>query len=283
MDSRLRGNDKIKKIMYCHHPVRFAFDLKDYYYRRYAPWQRPLFVGMVWLARRVYGWGIKKMDVVMANSENVKSRLQNLVGRQNAVVVYPPIDTEKFQHTLSFPPRVKARDKLRRESRNDYYLSFARLVDLKRVSDIARAFRKMPDKKLIVASGGPELEKIQRLAHGFANIKIKGFVSDEELVGLVGNCIATIYIPIDEDFGMSPLEAASAGKPTIGVDDGGLRETIIHKKTGYLIPKDYKIDDLISAVNWLTPERAVAFAGDCKRQAEKFSKEKFVNSVKKMV
>ena len=227
----------------------------------------------------------------MANSENVKSRLQNLVGRQNAVVVYPPIDTEKFQHTLSFPPRVKARDKLRRESRNDYYLSFAPLVDLKRVSDIARAFQQLSDpankdgasKKLIVASGGPELEKIQRLAHGFDNIKITGFVSDEELVGLVGNCIATIYIPVDEDFGMSPLEAASAGKPTIGVNDGGLRETIIHKKTGYLIPKDYKIDDLIAAVNWLTPARAAAFAGDCKRQAENFSKEKFVNSVKRVV
>ncbi len=264
-----------RKIMYCHTPVRYAYDLKDYYYERYPFYLKPIFLFFVYLARIIYKWGIKKMDVVMANSHNVQNRLEKFC-QIKSIVVNPPIDLEKFNRKeIQFPIGNWISD--------SYYLSFARLVDLKRVGDIAKAFQKMPDKKLVIASGGPELDKIKELAKNYNNIKVLGFVSDEKLIELVGNCIANIYIPVDEDFGMSPLEAGSAGKPTIGVDDGGLKETIIHEKTGYLISKDYKIDDLIKAVEWLDGKKAGEMKEDCIRQAEKFSKEKFVQNIKNML
>jgi len=40
---------------------------------------------------------------------------------------------------------------------------------------------------------------------------------------------------VDEDFGMSPVESMACGTPVIGVDEGGLKETIIDGKTGKLI------------------------------------------------
>jgi len=268
---RCRRNQK--KIMYCHTPVRYAYDLKDYYYKTYPFYLKPIFLFFVYLARLIYQWGIKRMDVVLANSQNVQARLQKYCGVKSEVV-YPPIDVEKFGNQ---PAQTSL------DGQGGYYLSFARLVDLKRVDDIVRAFHLMPDKKLIIASGGPELEKIKQLAAGYSNIEVLGFMDDEKLAELVGNCIANIYIPKQEDFGMTPLEAAAAGKPTIGVDDGGLRETIIHQETGYLIPKNYQIENLVKAVQWLDAAKAAEISAECKKQAEKFSKGKFIENIRSVV
>jgi len=264
-----------KKIMYCHTPVRYAYDLKDYYLEQKPIWQKPLFLLFVYLARLIYQWGIKKMDLVLANSQNVQVRLKKYCNVES-IVIYPPIDLEKFTNRgvrLPIGSRTPA-------NYQGYYLSFGRLDPLKRVDDIVCAFHLMPDKKLIVASGGPELEKIRQMAQGYNNIEVLGFMDDEKLAELVGNCIANIYIPKQEDFGMTPLEAAAAGKPTIGVDDGGLRETIIHRETGYLLPKDYAMTDLIKAVEWLDAQKAAEMSAECKRQAEKFSKSKFVEHMR---
>ena len=59
--------------------------------------------------------------------------------------------------------------------------------------------------------------------------------SDTELRELIRGAKATIYIPIDEDFGMSPVESMACGTPVIGVNDGGLKESIIDGATGTLI------------------------------------------------
>lgn len=260
---RARGK---RKIMYCHTPVRYAYDLKNYYYKKYPFYLKPVFLFFVYLARVIYQWGIKKMDKIMANSKNVQNRLKYYCHMESAVV-YPPIDTEKFKWL----------------GQKDYYLSFARLVDLKRVDDVVRAFQKMTDKKLVIASGGPEFDKIKKICYHYKNINILGFVSDETLAKLVGNCIANIYIPKQEDFGMTPLEAASAGKPTIGVDDGGLKETIIHRRTGYLIPKDYEIKDLVEAVEWLGKDKALDMKIICAERAKKFSNANFIDLMKQCI
>jgi glycosyltransferase involved in cell wall biosynthesis len=49
-------------------------------------------------------------------------------------VLYPPVDLEEFKYIDT----------------EDYYLSFARLSEIKRVDKIVKAFKKMPDKKLKV-------------------------------------------------------------------------------------------------------------------------------------
>ena len=254
------------KIMYCHTPVRYAYDLKDYYFKQKVWWKKPLFLFFVFIARVIYQWGIKKMDLVLANSKNVQTRLENFC-KIKSKVVYPPIDIEKFNQEY------------KRVEKEKYYLSFGRIDKLKRIDDIVRAFQKMPDKNLIIASGGPELEQIKKLTEDHGNIKVLGFVDDKKLVELVQNCIASIYIPIAEDFGMSPLEAGVVGKPTIGVDEGGLKETIIHQKTGYLIPPDYKIEDLIKAINWLDSSRAGEMREGCIKQANRFNSKRFVEEI----
>jgi glycosyltransferase involved in cell wall biosynthesis len=198
------------------------------------------------------------MQIVIANSENVRGRLQYYCHTESQVI-YPPIQTEKYRFI----------------EQGDYYLSWARLDELKRVERIVEAFKEMPDKKLIVASGGEELMAIRKLAIGSANITVLGWVDDEKLRDLVGRSIAGIYIPMNEDLGMTPLEGMAAGKPCIGVDEGGLKETIIPGKTGIFIGAEASVRELVNAVRSLTPTRALTMRADCEAQAKNFSLEVF--------
>ena len=256
----------VRKIFYCHTPARHAYDLKNYYLARMPWWKRRIFKILIPISRAVYKWGFNQMDEVIANSKNVQERIKKYLGRESRVI-YCPIEVDKFKWI----------------GPGDYYLSFARVDQLKRVSDTVRAFQQMPDKKLIIVSGGDDLDNVKQLAQGYPNIEVRGWVSDDELKQLVGNCVASIYIPINEDFGMTPLESMAAGKPCIGVDEGGLKETIIHHQTGYLIPADYSIDDLVKAVERMTSGRALAMRAECEQWAKQFSVDRFVREMQAIV
>jgi len=208
----------------------------------------------------------RQFDKILCDSSNVKDRVKACYGEEvylRSSVVYPPISMEHFAWL----------------GQNDHYLSTARLDNLKRVDRIVEAFKKMPDKNLVVVSGGPDLEKIKKSAEGCENITILGWVSDSQLEQLMGTCIATIYIPVDEDFGMSPVESMAAGKPCIGVREGGLKETIIHGETGCLCPHA-TVEEIVRAVTYMTPERAAQMREQCIEQSQKFSETKFIENLK---
>lgn len=165
----------------------------------------------------------------------------------------------------------------------DYFLSFGRVDEAKRIDLIAEAFKKMPDKKLIIASGGPWLGKVREIAKGAENIKILGWVSDEELISLIGKCLATIYIPISEDAGMSHLESNVAGKPYLGVKEGGLVESTIDNETGILLPENPTEEDVIAGIKKMTPEWCLSKKERCEEHARQYDKEIFFKKIKKAV
>ncbi len=253
-------------IAYVHTPPRHLFDNYHLRLAEYKGFKKILFFFYALFSRWRYLKAAPKMDFLIANSFNVQERIKKYLGLPSEVV-YPPGDGLDFHW----------------QGQEDYYFSYARLYDVKRVDLIVRAFTQMPDKKLVVASGGPELEKIKKIAAGHKNIKILGWISDKQLLSLLGRCVATIYLPINEDFGMSPVESMKAGKPVIGVAEGGLRETIIHQKTGLLLPPDFQIKDICRAVRSLTKEKALAMRKDCEERARLFTAEEFGQRVKKII
>ncbi len=263
----LRANTP--RLLYCHAPVRYVYDLFEKRRRdESSPLKRFVYYDIgKWMIRGIYQAGLARMHGhVIANARNVRKRLQRFC-RTDATVIYPPIKTDRFQWI----------------AQGDYYLSFARVEELKRVDDIVRAFQQLPDKKLVIASSGPDIEKIRAMSNGYANIDVRGWVEHDELADLVGRCIATIYIPIDEDFGMSPVEGMAAGKPCIGVADGGLPESIEDGVTGMLISKDYSLEELVAAIEKLAPDEALKMKDACIAKAQIFSEEKFVTAMKQYI
>ncbi|MEM5808888.1 MAG: glycosyltransferase, partial [Candidatus Aenigmatarchaeota archaeon] len=121
----------------------------------------------------------------------------------------------------------------------------------------------------IICGEGPEKEKLMLQAKDCKNIKFVNYnISKKELLDLYSRCLATIYIPKDEDFGFIPVESMASGKPCIGANEGGLKETIIHGKTGFLI--NPTVNNLIKTIKHLTPEKAEKMKKDCIKRAKEF-------------
>jgi len=258
-----------KKIYYCHTPPRYLYDLRGEYLKKVKWYLRPAFELISFVFKRMYESDIKKMDLILTNSKNTQKRLKKFLG-YDSKILYPPVRLDEFKWIEQW----------------DYYLSFARLADAKRVDHIVEAFKKMPDKKLVVVywENDPQKNKIFDLAKWYKNIIFKTFPWNVWFYECVGKAIATIYIPIDEDFWMSPVESMAAWKPVLWVNEGWLKETIIHKKTGYLIPEWWKVEDIVDAIkNHLTPEKCLAMKSDCEARAKDFSYEEFERQIREYV
>ena len=253
-------------LLYCHTIPRFAYDLKGYYMARLPLLFRPAFYGLVLLMRHRYKRALARMDVVIANSNNVKKRLETYLG-QSATVIHPPVDTDRFCWI----------------DQKNYYVSLARLENFKRVDLIIHAFRQLPEKNLVVTSSGSEIKRLQRLAADAPNIQFTGWQTEEELKQWIGNAIAAIYVPMDEDFGMSPVEAMAAGKPVIGAAEGGLLETIVPDQTGVLLKPPLTVDAIRAAVQEMTPQQALKMRPACEARAKLFTREIFLEKMQTII
>lgn len=165
------------------------------------------------------------------------------------------------------------------EQFGDFYLAVSRLNPEKRISLIAKAFTKLPQKKLIIVGSGPEKNKILKIINNNKNIQLLVDVNEEELANLYSNCLAVIYMPIDEDFGLVPLEGMASGKVCIAADEGGCKETVIDGKTGFLIKATEK--NIINIINDFNINQAKKMKSDCINQAKRFSIEKCIREWKK--
>ena len=254
----------MKKIYYCHTPPRYLYDLKEIYIKKVPFLLRPAFLFVSYIFRKMYERDISKMDLILTNSINTQKRIKKFLWIDSKIL-YPPVDLDEFKFI----------------SQKDYYLSFARLSDAKRVDKVIEAFKKLPDKKLVIIywENDPQRKKIFDLAKDCKNIEFKTLPWNVGFTDYVGNCIATIYIPIDEDFWMSPVESMAAGKPVLWVNEGWLKETVIDKKTWVLIPEWAKIEDIIEAVEYLTSEKCLEMRKACETRARDFSLEEFKNKL----
>lgn len=255
-----------RNLYYCHTPPRFVYDLRAHYAQR-LPWLlRPLLRALVHRLQPRYEAALAAMDTIVANSENTRRRLRQHLQR-DAEVVYPPVDTQRFRWVAD----------------GDYFISLARHEDLKRVDRIVQAFVRMPSQQLVVASGGSRTGELRRLAGNAPNIRFTSWQTDGELAQLIGGARASIYIPRDEDFGLSPLESMAAGKPVIGVAEGGLLETVQDGETGLLLPADPGVEAVADAVLRMDAPRAQSMRRACEARAALFARERFAARMRALV
>ena len=256
-------NCRGRKILYCHTPPRLVYDLREFSLAQIDKRLKRLIVRMcIPRYRSAYETAARQMDVILANSDNVRRRIRKYLNLDSRVV-YPPVNLEQFY----------SRDSA------GYYLSTGRLIPAKRIVTIVEAFKKMPDQRLLIVSGGEQENEIRRMIRGQDNISCLGWVDDGRLRELLSGCIASIYIPMDEDFGISAVESMASGKPVIGVNEGGLRESVVDGETGLLVSPDPQPEDIIQAVRRLTPDRAARMKSACLDRARMFSEDRFIREI----
>jgi len=240
--------------------LRSVYDLHDYFYEKISLWQKPIFKIWCWFFRYFDQKWIKGFDKILTNSKFTTKRIKKYYGKKS-IVAYHPVETKRFFC----------------KDYENFYLSSARLVKEKQVDLIIKAFKEMPDKKLIIVGDGPEREKLEKLAKNCKNIEFLGAVDFKKIIDLYSICTATIVMCLAEDWGLIPIESMAAGKPCIAANDGGYKESIVHGKTGYLIEPTVK--EIKKYVNILTPQNARKMKRDCIRRAKIFDIEIFVKKV----
>ena len=248
-------------VCYCHTPPRYLY---GYPTSRKSSWLTRLYAGIVNPGLRMYDFlAAQRVDVFVANSENVKRRIEKFY-RREAIVVYPPIGVFSNQESG-----------IRNQGDGNYFLMVNRLVGPKRV-DIAIEAAKKSGVDLKIVGSGPEENRLRELAD--KHIEFLGYVDDDKLATLYANCKAVIYLGEEEDFGITPVEAMSFGKPVIGAKSGGIVETV-NDKTGVLL-EEVSVGKLAEILKqwdkkWDSKE--------INKQAEKFSKKEFQRKMKELV
>lgn len=254
-------------ICYCHSPIRYCWDMYNEYLEEshldkgFKSWLVRLMLHPIRQFDAIAG---SRVDYYISNSDYVGQRIRKTY-RRKATTIHPNIDISNFELC---------------NDKKEYYLASSRLVAYKKIDTIIEAFNQMPDKKLVVIGGGPNLEAYRKLAN--ANVTVMGYQPFDVLKDKMQHAKAFVFAA-DEDFGMIPIEAQSCGTPVIAYGHGGSLETVNGGKTG-LFFYEQTPEAIVEAVNKFEAMGSQPFApADCRQWAEGFSEERFKREIKEFV
>jgi lipopolysaccharide/colanic/teichoic acid biosynthesis glycosyltransferase/glycosyltransferase involved in cell wall biosynthesis len=210
-------------VAYVHSTLRYVREAQQTYEASIpgARVGRALFRGTAHYLRRWETAAAARPHLLIANSTYTRERIRRYFQR-DALVIEPPIDTDRFERAAAGSPRPDAEAP---------FLLVSALVPNKRVDLALHAFRGRPE-RLLVVGDGPERERLERLAG--PNVVLSPRVDEAALAGLYAGCRALLHTGVD-DFGMVMVEALAAGKPVIACAEGGARDIVRDGETGLLI------------------------------------------------
>jgi len=253
----------VPHVYYMHTPRRIFYDMYYPTLNEYGLlkklFMRPVLVIFRYLDQRFVK---KHVNNIACNSHNTRNRIWKAYQRE-AKVLYPPIHTEEYKN----------------QGYENFWLSVSRVDKWKRIDLQIDTFRRLPEKKLIVAGRiYPDYKDLVSKAPD--NVIFLDTISDSELLKLYSTCNGLITTAIDEDFGITPIEAMACGKPVLAVREGGYQETVIDGCTGRLVgPSPDELAGAIVEIDKNLPSYAMA----AKRRADEFDykifKEQLINYV----
>lgn len=253
-------------VAYCHSPARWLYQ-RD----RYLGGSTPAFrrFGSSILHFPLLAWDRKsaaRVHQYIANSTIVRERIEQTYGRQATVIPAPvslPTADMGTRPAAYYPSRTQ----------DGFYLCVSRLLPYKNVMRVLEGCRKV-GVPLVIVGQGPEFDSLKAAADGSA--QVLSDLTDSEMAWLYENCTAVVAASY-EDFGLTPLEGALHGKPTVALRFGGYLDTILEGRTGVFFdePTAPAIADAIEEsrrIPWSTKV--------IRDRAAEFSEERFISRIR---
>jgi len=228
-----------RKVVYCHAPARWLYQTarylgngdgqpaKDRYRRTLAQ------IAVKALGGPLRRWDRKaafSADRYLVNSTAVRAAVKEVYGIDAEIIPPPPaMDPDGAAHEI---------DGLQ----PGFVLCVARLLPYKNVDMVIAAMQELPDHQLVVVGDGPDLRRLADLAEHLGGsiqpdgttrgrIALLGRVSDDQLRWLYSRASMLVAASF-EDYGLTPLEAAMFGKPTVALRAGGYLDTVAEGTSG---------------------------------------------------
>ena len=211
-------------IVYCHAPARWLYQPQRY---QGSSRSKGSFRSIAKVASAGLGPMLRRWDqraahraaLYVVNSRAVATMVQEAYGIDAEILSPPPaLDADG---SLTPVPGIEA----------GFVLSVSRLLPYKNVDVIFEMARRRPDLEFVHVGSGPLRAQLE--AQRPSNLRMLDAVTDDQLRWLY-HAAAVLIAPSYEDFGLTPLEAASCGTPTIALRSGGYLDTIIDGTTGLL-------------------------------------------------
>lgn len=230
--------DGVPLLCLCHTPLKVAYDpLTNQRWRRL---HRPNLLTragvrlFTWIDRRTW----KRYRRVFCVSQEVEGRLRNagVVAPGQTEVVHPGVDVDRMAPSGRREPFFLLPGRIMWTKNVE--LGIDAFTELKRRR--ARANGRGPLRLVIAgmvdAKSRPYLENLRDLTSGHDDVEFVLNPRDDDLFDLYDRCLAVLFTPPNEDWGIVPLEAMAFGKPVVAVNRGGPAESVLHGQTGFLCP-----------------------------------------------
>ena len=254
-------------LYYCLTPTRVFYDQHETMMARLDPVSRT--AAQLWIRghRPLDRKAVSRCDRIVAISENVQRRIDRYYGRDSEVI-YPPVTTSNFRF----------------QEVGDSWLSVSRLYPEKRIELQLDIFRRLPEQKLILVGGysaGDRASRYLARLNPPPNVTMLGEIGETTLTDLYARCRGFLTTAVDEDFGITPVEAMAAGKCVLATDEGGYRETLIPGKTGFLLPPDPS--RFVEKIRELDDATLHSMKGACIARARTFDESVFLQKMRALI
>jgi glycosyltransferase involved in cell wall biosynthesis len=204
---------------------------------------------LVWLLERPMPRAYRRAGFHAISDSTRDDLIQRGVPADRITVIHPGVDAR----VITPDPAV---------SRTPFP-SFVYVGRLRRYKGVEFAIRALAlargrrtDLRLEIAGRGEDLPRLERLARELGledAVRFLGFVSEAEKLRLFRTSWANLFPSPKEGWGITNVEAAACATPSLASDSPGLRDSVRHGETGFLVPHG---DPTALA------ERMLALAGD---------------------
>jgi glycosyltransferase involved in cell wall biosynthesis len=245
-------------VCYCYSPFRYAWHERARALAEVPAVLRPALALALRRHRAFDRRALETVDQLLATGAIARERIRRFWGR-DAPVLHPPVEVDRF--SIGDP--------------GDHVLFVGELVGHKRPEmGIEAAIR--AGRPIKVVGEGPELERL-RSRYG-TRVEFLGRVSDEALASLYSEA-AALVVPNVEEFGIAAVEAQASGRPVVAIDAGGARETVVHGRTGLLVPEG----DLGALARALREDMSRFDPQETRAHAQAFSRPVFQERLRELV
>ena len=151
----------------------------------------------------------------------------------NIVKITPGVDTTVY--------------KVSKKTQEPSLVYFGGMRKYKRPRDIVSIFMKLrlevPNLRLTIIGSGPELIRVKEMVESMglgSTVSFTGKIPDESLALIVSNSWVNLHTSQTEGWGLSILEAASAGTPTVAYSVPGVIDAIEDGQNGFKVKDNDK-------------------------------------------
>jgi len=202
------------------------------------PWKREQLGAGYDLSSWMEREGLEACDAIVAVSGDMRRDILKSydVPADRVTVIHNGVDTEKYH------PRDGSASLGKFGVRKPYVFFVGRLSRQKGILDLVDAMEFVPPgTTLVLATGKPDTpeieEELRRAVKGMGRVVwIHQMLEDPDLVNLYNEAAVFACPSIYEPFGIINLEAMACETPVVATRVGGIKEVVVDKVTGFLVP-----------------------------------------------